>query len=92
MARGDKIRDPDAVLEGSIDAIEEVDTDDSWQARLAMTFLLRRGESEKIVMRHAFDVTMPCAKRAPEEVAKTISGILARESQRLARMIGNALR
>lgn len=92
VARGDKLRDPDAILEGSIDAIEEVDTEDSWQARLAMTFLLRRGESEKIVMRHAFDVTMPCAKRAPEEVARTISGILARESQRLARMIGNALR
>jgi ABC-type uncharacterized transport system auxiliary subunit len=91
VARGDKIRDPDAVLEGNIDAIEEVDAEDSWKARLAMTFQLRRGDSEKFAMRHAFDVTMPCAKRNPEEVAKTISSILARETERLARLIVNAL-
>jgi ABC-type uncharacterized transport system auxiliary subunit len=91
VARGDKIRDPDAVLEGTIDAIEEVDAEDSWKARLAMTFQLRRGDSEKFAMRHAFDVTMPCARRNPEEVAKTISSILARESERLARLITNAL-
>jgi len=91
VSRGDKLRDPDAVLEGTIDALEEVDTEDSWKARLAMTFTLRRGDPEKTAMRHAFDVIMPCAKRNPEEVARTISSILSRESERLARLITNAL-
>jgi ABC-type uncharacterized transport system auxiliary subunit len=91
VARGDRLREPDAVLEGSIDALEEVDAEDSWKARLAMTFQLRRGDSERIVMRHAFDVVMPCAKRSPEEVARTISSTLARESERLARLVSNAL-
>jgi ABC-type uncharacterized transport system auxiliary subunit len=91
VSRGDKLRDPDAVLEGTIDAIEEVDAPDSWKARLAMTFTLRRGDTEKIAMRHAFDVVMPCAKRSPEEVARTVSSILARESERLARLVANAI-
>lgn len=91
VARGDRIREPDAVLEGSIDALEEVDTEDAWKARLAMTFQLRRGDAERIVMRHAFDVTMPCAKRSPEEVARTISATLTRETERLARLVANAL-
>ncbi len=91
VARGDKLRDPDLVLEGTIDAIEEVDIDEkTWKARLAMSFSVRRGESDKVLLRHAFDVLMPCAKRNPDEVAKTISSILAREMDRLARVIANA--
>jgi ABC-type uncharacterized transport system auxiliary subunit len=92
VSRSDKLRDPDAILEGTIDALEEVDLDDDWRARLAMTFTLRSAESDKIVMRHAFDVIMPCAKRSPEAVAKTISSVLSRESARLARKIADALR
>jgi ABC-type uncharacterized transport system auxiliary subunit len=91
VARGDKLREPDAILDGIVDAVEQVDRDDGWQARLALTFYLRRGDSERIVLRHAFDVTMPCAKRRPEEVARTISEIFEREAERLGRRISGAL-
>lgn len=91
VARAEKIRDPDAILEGTVDAIEEVDVEDGWRARLAMTFHLRHSESDRVVLRHAFDVVMPCAKRHPDEVAKTISSILTRETERLGRRISQAL-
>jgi ABC-type uncharacterized transport system auxiliary subunit len=91
VARGERLRDPDAVLDGTIDAIEEVDLPDGWQARLAMSFRLRKPDAEQVVLRHAFDVSMPCAKRHPSEVAKTVSEILAREAERLARRLGGAL-
>ncbi len=91
VARSDKLRDPDAVLDGTVDAIEEVDLPDGWQARLAMSFQLRKPDTEGVLMRHAFDVSMPCARRHPAEVAKTVSEILTREAERLARKLGDAL-
>jgi cholesterol transport system auxiliary component len=91
VARSEKLRDPDAVLDTTIDAIEEVDLPDGWLARLAMSFQLRRPDSEQVLLRHTFDVSMPCAKRHPAEVAKTVSEIFARESERLGRRLGEAL-
>ena len=91
VARSEKLRDPDAVLDGTIDAIEEVDLPDGWQARLAMSFQLRKPDTEQVLVRHSFDVSMPCAKRHPAEVAKTVSEIFAREVERLARKLGEAL-
>jgi ABC-type uncharacterized transport system auxiliary subunit len=91
VGRGDKMREPEAVLEGTVDAIEEVDTGDAWRARLAMTFRLRRVDSDALLLRDGFDVTMPCARRDPDEVARTMSGILAREMDRLARRIANTV-
>ncbi len=89
--RSDKIRDPDAILEATVDAIEEVDKGDRWQARLAMTFRLRRGETEKILLRHAFDVTLPCSKKNIDVVAENISKILDQELKKLIPRIYSAI-
>lgn len=84
VARGEKIREPHAVLEGYVEAIEETDKDDdAWQARLAMTFILRAPDSEKILMRHSFDVTRPCKRPELQEVAAGVSSILEDELQKM---------
>lgn len=92
VATNDKIREPDAVVEGNVDAIEEVDRGELWKAHLAITFVVRKGESEKILLRHAFDVTRDCKKPHPNEVANEISEILAEEVKKLARRISTVLK
>ncbi len=83
----DKIRDPDLILEGNVDAIEEVDRNNSWSARLAITFVVRKGASEKIILRHAFDKNYTCSKRSTDEVANGISSILEKEMKNLSNRI-----
>jgi len=92
VTSSDRLRDPDAVIEASIDAIEQVDHSKSWDARLAMTFLIRSGSGEKALLRHAFDSRRPCERRHPDQVAKGISTILEDEIKRLAPRIAAALR
>lgn len=86
VGRGDRVKDPDLILEASVEALEEVDSPkEEWFARLAMTLHVRRGDSDRILFRHAFDTTMPCARRNPDEVARGASKIFAREMEKLAR-------
>jgi hypothetical protein len=93
VARGDKLRDPDAIIEATVDAIEEVDLAESWQARLAMTFTVRRGDLDKVLFRYPFDVTVPCDKREVGDVAKKISAIFAAEMDKLGqRLVKTQLR
>jgi len=92
VTSSDRLRDPTAVLYGVVEAVEEVDRGETWLARLSMTFILRQGESEKVVLRHHFDTTRPCARRHPDEVPKEIAKILEKESKRLAERIVSALR
>jgi ABC-type uncharacterized transport system auxiliary subunit len=92
VATNDKIREPDAVVEGNVDAIEEVDKGEHWKARLAMTFVVRKGHSEEILLRHTFDVTRDCKKPHPNEVAREVSEILAQEVKRLSRRISTVMK
>jgi ABC-type uncharacterized transport system auxiliary subunit len=88
----DKLRDPEIIVDGTVEAIEEVDTRSRWQARLAMSFIVRNGENEKILLRHSFDLSRPCSRRHPDEIAHQISQILAEQSQKLARRILKVMR
>jgi ABC-type uncharacterized transport system auxiliary subunit len=92
VTRSDRMREPDAVLEATINAVEQVDHKDSWDARLAMTIVVRKGLTEQVVLRHAFDAKRPCERRHPDEVAKGVSKILESEISRLAPRIAAALR
>lgn len=95
VAAVERLRDPDAILEGHVVAIEEVDDLEAerWNARLAITFALRSEKSERVLLRHAFDTTRPCARRDPAEVARMISKIYADElsylAVRIARRLGD---
>ena len=79
VGRNDKMRSPDLVLEGVVEAIEEIDLGKTWKAHLAMRFLLRQGDSERIIMRHSFDLSEACKERHPREVARGISKVLAEQ-------------
>ncbi|MCA9672715.1 MAG: membrane integrity-associated transporter subunit PqiC [Myxococcales bacterium] len=82
----------DALLEGRVVAMEEVDKDnDHWNARLAMVFVLRDERSARVILRHAFDVTRPATRRHPQEIARLISKILAQQLDTLIRKVHRAL-
>ena len=84
VGRNDKMRAPDLVLEGVVESIEEIDQGKTWKAHLAMRFTLRQGDSERIVMRHSFDLSEACKERHPREVARGISKILTGQVKVLA--------
>jgi len=92
VTSSDRMREPDAIFEAAVNAIEQVDHEKSWDARLAMTIVVRKGSGEQVLLRHAFDATRPCERRHPDEVAKGVSRILEDEIKRLAPRIAAALR
>ena len=57
-----------------------------------MTLIVRKGMTEQVLLRHAFDIRRPCEKRHPDELAQGVSRILADEIKRLAPRIAAALR
>lgn len=88
---GDRVRDPDLILEGNVDAIEEVVDGAGCKAHLALTLRLRDARSDKVVLEHAFDSQRVCARRHPQEVAGRIGEILEKEITALApRLAGKA--
>ena len=92
VSASDRMREPDAIVLASVDAVEQVDHARSWEARLAMTFVVIRGQGEQVLLRHAFDETRSCERRHPDEVARGVSGILESEVKRLARRIATVSR
>lgn len=90
--RGELVKDPLAVLEGRIEAIEELDQDNRTLAHLAISFVLRDASSEREIMRHSFDRTFPCSKRHPHDVAQAMSKLLSIELRQLADKIARSLK
>ncbi|MBW2734771.1 MAG: membrane integrity-associated transporter subunit PqiC [Deltaproteobacteria bacterium] len=90
--RGERIKDPLALLEGHIEAIEEIDKDNQTLAHLAMTFVLRDASSERELLRHSFDRTFPVTRRHPHDVAQAMSKLLNIELRRLADRIAQAVK
>jgi ABC-type uncharacterized transport system auxiliary subunit len=84
VAKSERIREPDMILEGNVEAIEEIDSGKTWQARLAMTLIVRTSEPPRILFRHGFDRTVPLDRRHPEEVAKAVGSILEKEIKLVA--------
>jgi ABC-type uncharacterized transport system auxiliary subunit len=92
VARGDRIKDPDLILDATVDAMEEFDRGETWNARLAMTMHVRRGDSDRLLFRHSFDELLPCVKRDPDEVARGVSKIYARQMELIARRMSEVPR
>ena len=90
----DHVPDPQAVIGAHVTAIEEVDDleEERWYARLAMSFSARREGSNDVLLRHAFDVTLPCKRRDPAAVANALSRIFAKEIKVLIARLSNRLR
>ena len=84
VGRNDKMRSPGIILEGAVEAIEEIDLGKTWKARLAMRFTLRDGETERVLMRYSFNQAVPCKALHPREVARGVSQILNQQVKLLA--------
>lgn len=81
----------EALLDGHVEAIEELDDGKVTRAHLAMSFVLRTAEGGEIVLRYAFDETLLCERRHPQEIARKVSRILAVQMPILAHRIARAL-
>jgi|GEM_PF-7103688 ABC-type uncharacterized transport system auxiliary subunit len=81
---GDRVREPDLILEGNVDAMEEIEEGQGCKAHLALTLRLRDARSDKVVLEHAFDSLLVCARRHPQEVAARIGEILQKQITALA--------
>lgn len=83
----DKMRSPDLIVDGVVEAIEELDHGKAWKAHLAMRFVVRSGDSDRVLLRFSFDQSVGCKSRHPREVARGISKILNQQATVLAKMI-----
>jgi len=90
VGRNDKMRSPDLILEGQVEAIEEIDLGKTWKAHLAMRFALREGDTDRVVIRHSFDLSEGCKELHPREVARGVSKILAGQAKELVEKIVKA--
>lgn len=85
----DSVEEPDAIVSGTIDAIEQLsfDSDNSWKARLAMTLIVRKPDDDKPLFTHSFDESYPCREKSPSEVARGIGELLKKHLETLSRQI-----
>ncbi|MFO8072197.1 MAG: ABC-type transport auxiliary lipoprotein family protein [Polyangia bacterium] len=70
-------------LYARIDAIEEIDTEDGWSARLAMSFHLKRSDADDLLWRYEFDATEPVAEESIPAVVAALSGIYRAKTEEL---------
>ncbi|MBM4372221.1 MAG: membrane integrity-associated transporter subunit PqiC [Deltaproteobacteria bacterium] len=64
---------PDYVLESTIDAIEEYDSDDIWYSHLAMSLQLLRYRDRAVLWAHRFDVKKEVFTKQPLYVVRAMS-------------------
>lgn len=85
----DEMLSTDLSIGGTVEAIEQVEHLDArrWQARLALSLVVRDERRQRVLFDHEFDRTAACARNDPAEVASVISQILTDETQKLVRRI-----
>lgn len=86
-----KVNEPDGILEGHIDAIEEVDHEDRVSARLAISFVLRGPDAQQVLLRYGFDQTRPCKQRHPRHIAHAVGEMLKNQARILADRVAHRL-
>jgi ABC-type uncharacterized transport system auxiliary subunit len=83
----DKLKDPQLVVEGTVEAFEEVDGKTAWEAHLAVNWVVRRVGSDRVLLRHGFDVRRACDRDNSDAIVDALGSILAEQAQELARRI-----
>jgi uncharacterized lipoprotein YmbA len=69
-----------------INALEEVDEEEGekWNARLALSFVLKEPADDEVIWRYEFDRTERVLERTPRELVKTLSRIYFAETEKMA--------
>lgn len=74
------------VLEGTVEEFYENDTENGWEAVLAVSLTLASNRSEdagrRILMQRRYSASLPCRSRTPQAVAEAMSEAMADVSQR----------
>ena len=83
----DKLKDPQLVVEGTVEAIEEIDGKTAWEAHLAVKWVVRRAGSDRVLVRYGFDVRRQCDRADPDAVVDALGSIFAEQAAELARRI-----
>ena len=86
------LRNPVALLQGTVEALEELDQGNKTWAHLAMRFVVKDASSQRLLLRYDFDKRFPCIKRHPREVAHGVSKILELEMRKLATRIDDVVK
>lgn len=68
-----------------INALEEVDEEegDKWNARLALSFVLKEPTTDEVIWRYAFDRTERVMEKNPRELVRTLSHIFFAETEKM---------
>jgi len=67
---------PDFELSGTIEALDEYDSDKVWFAHMAILFRLRRTSDDRVVYNRRFDNRKRVFKNDPQNVVKEMSAIM----------------
>lgn len=76
------INEPDFVLGGEVEAIEQLTVGDDTYAHLAMTYRLRRFKDDQMVWDFRIDARRPVSGTSMRSTVRTLSAILAAETDR----------
>lgn len=69
-------RDPDYILDGVVQAIEEYDNDEKWYAHLELDLKLKMAKNDSVVWRQNYNLRTEVANQEPVFVVRTLSSIL----------------
>jgi cholesterol transport system auxiliary component len=69
-------RDPDYILDGIVQAIEEYDNDEKWYAHLELDLKLKMAANDSVVWRQSYNLRTEVSNQEPVFVVRTLSSIL----------------
>ncbi len=75
-------RRPDYVLTGRILALDEIDSDDIWYARVSIIFELKDYKTDRVIVSHSFDRRKEVHNQKQVYVVRTMGEILEEEAEK----------
>ncbi|MDB9744107.1 ABC-type transport auxiliary lipoprotein family protein [Fibrobacterales bacterium] len=68
--------DPDYILDGVVQAIEEYDNNEKWYAHLELDLKLKMAKNDSVVWRQSYNLRSEVSNQEPVFVVRTLSSIL----------------
>lgn len=74
-------RTPDYTIVARLVALDEIDSEEQWFARISMTFALVNSKTDEIVVGHSFDERQEVLNHQPVFVVRAFSSILEKQTE-----------
>jgi len=75
-----------------LNSLEEVDGADGWQARMAMSFMLKNERSDEIIWKDGFDETRPVPEKKIRSVVQILNNIYNDQMKAMMKSLRKAIR